>query len=87
MYDFIRDLLYVFPNSFYYKRKKFTIKQITEAAKKRGYTDLLIINEDKKMFNALTHVHLPEGPTAYYKLSNVVLCKDIEGEQHNRSTH
>jgi hypothetical protein len=85
MYDFIRDLLYVFPNSFYYKRAKFTIKQITEAAKKRGYTDLIIINEDRKMFNALTHVHLPEGPTAYYKLSNVVLCKDIEGECDKRA--
>jgi ribosome production factor 1 len=81
MYDLIRDLLYVFPNSFYYKRQKFTIKQIVEAAKKRDYTDLLIINEDKKKFNALTHVHLPEGPTAYYKLSNVVMCKDIEGQQ------
>lgn len=79
MYEFIRDLLYVFPNSFYYKRQKFTIKQITEAAKKRGYTDLIIINEDKKEFNALTHVHLPEGPTAYYKLSNVTMCRDIEG--------
>jgi hypothetical protein len=81
MYEFIRDLLFVFPNSFYYKRMKFSIKQITEAAKKRGYTDLLIINEDKKTFNGLTHVHLPEGPTSYYKLSNVVLCKDIEGQQ------
>lgn len=79
MYEFIRDLLYVFPNSFYYKRLNFTIQQICDAAKKRGYTDLLIINEDRKKFNALTHVHLPNGPTAYYKLSNVVLCKDIEG--------
>lgn len=79
MYDFIRDLLYVLPNSFYYKRASFSIAQICEAAKKRGYTDLLIINEDKKKFNALTHIHLPNGPTAYYKLSNVVLCRDIEG--------
>lgn len=80
MYEFIRDLLYVFPNSFYYKRQKFTIKQIVEAAKRRDYTDLLIINEDRKQFNAITHVHLPDGPTAYYKLSNVTLCRDIEGQ-------
>lgn len=84
MYEFIRDLLYVFPNSFYYKRMNFTIAQICTAAKKRGYTDLLVINEDRKQFNGITHVHLPEGPTAYYKLSNVVMCKDIEG--HGRTT-
>jgi len=84
MYEFIRDLLYVFPNSFYYKRMNYTVAQISEAAKKRGYTDLLIVNEDRKQFNALTHVHLPDGPTAYYKLSNVTLCKDIEG--HGRTT-
>jgi ribosome production factor 1 len=84
MYEFIRDLLYVFPNSFYYKRMNYTVAQISEAAKKRGYTDLLIINQDRKTFNALTHVHLPEGPTAYYKLSNVTLCRDIEG--HGRTT-
>jgi len=84
MYEFISDLLHVFPNSFYYARKNFTIQQILTAARKRDYTDLLIFNEDKKTINALTHVHLPEGPTAYYKLTNLVLSKDIPG--HGRPT-
>lgn len=51
MYEFINDLIHVFPNSYYYERKKFEIKQIVKAAIDRGYTDLLIINEDKKKFS------------------------------------
>lgn len=77
MYDFIRDLLHVFPNSFYYERKRFTIKEIVETTKAAGYTDVIIINEDKKKFNGLTLIHLPEGPTAHFKLSSVIASKDI----------
>lgn len=35
----------------------------------KGFTDILIVNEDSKSLNALTHIHLPYGPTAYYKLT------------------
>jgi ribosome production factor 1 len=79
MYDFIRDLLRVFPNSFYYSRRNYEIKKIVEYGNERGFTDLLFLNEDKKIFNAMTHVHLPEGPTAHYKLTNVKLSSEIEG--------
>ncbi len=27
--------------------------------------------------DGLTHIHLPDGPTAYYKLSSVRLCRDL----------
>jgi len=39
----------------------------------------MVINEDRKKLNAITLVHLPRGPTAYFKLTNVVMPKDIEG--------
>jgi len=79
MYEFIKELLMVFPNSFYYSRKNYELKKIVEYSSERGFTDLIVLNEDKKQLNALTHVHLPEGPTAYYKLSSVVLGRDIPG--------
>jgi len=80
MYDFVRELLYVFPNSFYYQRKKFPLKTIIEEAKQKGgFTDIIVINEDRKKLNAMTLIHLPRGPTAYFKLSNVVLPRDIPG--------
>ena len=54
-----------------------------------GYTNLAVFNEDR-MFskgarvNGLLLVHLPEGPSAHFRLSNLVLTKDIKG--HGRPT-
>jgi len=85
MYTFIRELLFVFPNSFYYERKKFPLKQIIEEAKLKGFTDLIVLNEDRKKINALTLIHLPRGPTAYFKITNLMLTEDIPN--HGAPTH
>jgi ribosome production factor 1 len=112
MYEFIQDLLLVFPNSFYYARKKYDVSNARECnlwlisleqlqkivgyASEKGFTDILVINEDRKklsmqrrsvltacsvllcvLVDGLTHIHLPDGPTAYYKLSNVQLASEI----------
>lgn len=79
MYEFMRELLKVFPNSYYYERKKYKIKQIVDYAKEKEFTDLIFINEDKKIMNAMTFVHLPDGPTAHFKLTNVKLRSELEG--------
>ncbi|GAB5373222.1 hypothetical protein AAMO2058_001731800 [Amorphochlora amoebiformis] len=77
MYEFIVEVLRVIPGSVYYKRKNFEIKKIVTEITEKGFTDLIIVNEDSKNLNALTHIHLPYGPTAYYKLTSVKLSKDI----------
>lgn len=79
MYEFINDLLQVFPKSYYFPRLKYELKKVIEYSKERGFTDILVINEDRKIINALTHVHLPDGPTAHYKLSSLKLCSEIPG--------
>jgi ribosome production factor 1 len=79
MYDFVRDLLKVFPDSQYYARRSFELRQIVKFASERGFTDVVVINEDRKSFNGWTHFHLPNGPTAHFKLSSVVLSRDIPG--------
>lgn len=33
----------------------------------------MIVNSD-----ALLHIHLPNGPTAYYRLSSIRYCKEIK---------
>ena len=43
----------------------------------KGFTDVMIVNEDKKELTSLTHMHLPAGPTAAYRLSSVRLCSEI----------
>ncbi|CAB11051.1 Brix domain-containing protein C4F8.04 [Schizosaccharomyces pombe] len=84
-YDFASELLDCFPNAEFRKRTgDIEVHEIAEAAAKRGYTDLLVLNEDRKKTNALTLVHLPNGPSFYFTLSNLQTAKEISN--HGRST-
>ncbi|RUS21632.1 anticodon-binding protein [Endogone sp. FLAS-F59071] len=84
-YDFAAELLSIFPNAEFVKRTaQFEIKQIVQFCKNREFTDIVIVNEDKKQPNAITMIHLPDGPTAYFKLSSITLSKDIQG--HGRTS-
>eukprot|EP00894_Picocystis_sp_ML_P000851 jgi/Pico_ML_1/51368/g2418.t2 len=84
MFKFLADLLHVFPDATYYKRNNYEIKKMCEYASKRGFTDLVVINEDRKNINGMLVVHLPEGPTAYFRLSSLKLSKEIKG--HGKPT-
>ncbi|KAL6050011.1 Ribosome production factor 1 [Balamuthia mandrillaris] len=80
IYKFIKeDLMTVLPEAHFYKRGTYEIKQIVEFAKRRDFTDLIVINENSKKMNALLLVHLPEGPTAMFKLTSVVPRRKISG--------
>ncbi|KAJ3276629.1 hypothetical protein HDV01_004162 [Terramyces sp. JEL0728] len=87
VYEFVDEFVGIFPNAEFVKRSsQFEIKKIIEIANSRNYTgtkwltlDLIIVNHDKKMPNAVTIIHLPEGPTAHFKLSGIKLNNDIRG--------
>ena len=54
-----------------------------------GYTNLAVFNENRTFskgarVNGLLLVHLPTGPSAMFRLSNLVMSKDIKG--HGRPT-
>ena len=83
-YDFVKALLPVIPQSVYYERNNFSIAEFCATAASRNATDVIIIKEDRKKLSTLTHVHLPNGPTAVYKISSVVPSKSIRG--HGRLT-
>ncbi|GAO51385.1 hypothetical protein G7K_5487-t1 [Saitoella complicata NRRL Y-17804] len=84
-YDFAGELIDVFPNAEYVKRgNKFELDQICKFASNRGYTDLLLVNEDQKKPNAVTLVHLPAGPTMHFTVSSIVLTRKIHN--HGRAT-
>jgi len=74
---FMDDLADSFQNSQYFNRKKTTLKQLMKICHDREITDLIIVNEDRKQPNHWMHVHLPNGPTAYYRLTNCVLAENI----------
>lgn len=78
MFKFLAEMLEVLPCATYYKRKGYPIKKIAEYASNRDFTDVMVFNEDRKNINGLLLVHLPDGPTAHFRLSNLVLGKDIK---------
>ena len=65
------------PAAHFYKRAGFPLKKIVEYAAKREYSDVLVVNEDRKSVNGLLVVHLPAGPSVHFKLSKLVLGADI----------
>ncbi|KAI8586389.1 Ribosome production factor 1 [Geranomyces variabilis] len=80
VYEFAEEFVSIFPDAELVKRgSQFEIKRIVELAIKRNYTDIVVINEDKKQPNAVTMIHLPHGPTAHFKLSSIRLSKQIRG--------
>jgi len=68
----VKDLSMMIPNAECKFRNKSTVKKVIKAAKAKGYTDIVFVNEDRREPNALLFVHLPEGPTAYFRLTNYI---------------
>lgn len=71
---FALQLCKVIPNCMRMGRKGTSIKSVIKDAKRKGFTDIIVINEDRFEPNGLLLIHLPEGPTAYFRLSNVKTC-------------
>lgn len=79
-YEFAAMMCEILPNSTFVKRqRKYTIKDMAEYCANRDFTDLVVINEDKKVVNGITFVHLPEGPTFYFSITSLVERKRITG--------
>ncbi|KAJ5584050.1 uncharacterized protein N7459_003850 [Penicillium hispanicum] len=80
----------LFPNSVYIRRTahrhshKFSIREISKFASNRNFTTLLVLQEDQKKPSGLTMVHLPQGPTFHFTISNWVEGKRLPG--HGRAT-
>ncbi|XP_056671395.1 ribosome production factor 1 isoform X2 [Monodelphis domestica] len=79
---FCEQLSTVIPNSHVYYRRGLALKRIIPQCISRDFTDLIVINEDRKIPNGLVLSHLPHGPTAHFRMSSVRLRKEIkEGER------
>ncbi|CAM8935531.1 unnamed protein product [Rhodiola kirilowii] len=51
---------------------------IVEYAKKKDFTSLIVVHTNRREPDALIVMGLPDGPTAHFKLSKLVLRKDIK---------
>ncbi|KAI0313270.1 Brix-domain-containing protein [Amylostereum chailletii] len=86
-YELCDELVGIFPGAEFIRRPKgrgFEMGRIAGWAAGRGYSNLIVVNEDTKKPNAITMVHLPNGPTAYFKLTSIQLTKNLLG--HARAT-
>ncbi|VDB84957.1 unnamed protein product [Peniophora sp. CBMAI 1063] len=86
-YEFCEELVGIFPGAEFHRRPKgrgFEMGKIAGWAAGRGFSNLIVVNEDTKKLNAMTVVHLPNGPTAYFKLTSIELTKKLLG--HARAT-
>lgn len=83
-HDFINELKRLIPNSEYYERRNYELKEICEYGKNRGFTAVIVVNENSRRLNGLWITALPDGPTAHFKLTSTKLPKEIDG--HGRTT-
>ena len=82
--QFVDALEQIIPNSEVRYRKGIDIKKIIPQAVERGFTSLVVVNENHKEPNGLLLIHLPDGPTAHFKLSSIKLSKHIKN--HGRAS-
>ncbi|THG04070.1 hypothetical protein TEA_022025 [Camellia sinensis var. sinensis] len=75
---FISELLSVIPNAHYYKRGTYDLKKIVEYARKNDFTSIIVVHTNRREPDALLVIGLPDGPTAHFKLSKLVLRKDLK---------
>lgn len=72
-----RELKTILPKSEFRFRNRSAIKKIIKGCVERNYTDLIVINENRREPNGMLLVHLPDGPTAKFRLSSVKLTDQI----------
>lgn len=77
MFDFLKEVKTIFPNCHYYPRQRFTLSEIAQYSSNRGYTDIMVWRESRKKVDEMILMHLPKGPTAVFKVSNVKLHEEI----------
>ncbi|GAM25595.1 hypothetical protein SAMD00019534_087700 [Acytostelium subglobosum LB1] len=69
----------ILPQAEYCSRRHFELKDIVKFATNREYTDIMVVNEDRGKINSLMICHLPNGPTALFKVSSITMPDKIPG--------
>jgi ribosome production factor 1 len=91
IFHFIADLMRLFPQLYFYPRKSFSVKEICEFGGQRDFTHIMVLSEKSKVCNGMIISHIRKtgaaaggdhqykcaGPTAFFKVSNVITSNDI----------
>ncbi len=74
----MKELSRIIPNSEPMWRRNASLKKTVRQAVAKEFTDLVVVNEDNRVPNGMLISHLPDGPTAHFRLSNVKITKEIK---------
>ena len=69
------------PNSTRINRGNYVMKELADACRTNGITDLIVLHEHRGVPDALMLSHFPHGPTVLFTLSGVVLRHSLAGVQ------
>jgi ribosome production factor 1 len=86
-WKFCYELQKCIPNSEMFSRKDVPMKKLVKQAVAKEFTDIVVVHEDKRVPNALVLCHLPDGPTAYYKINSYKFTKDIKHAGESTEHH
>ncbi|KAL6468677.1 hypothetical protein MHYP_G00222010 [Metynnis hypsauchen] len=84
---FCEQLATVIPNAHVYYRRGLALKRVIPQCISRDFTYLMVINEDRKVPNGMILCHLPDGPTAHFKVSSVRLRKEMKRRGKDPTEH
>lgn len=81
------ELSRIFVNALVKIRNKSSVKKMVQSAIREEFTDIVVINENRRKPNGLLVIHLPNGPTAHFKLSNVKITEHIRRDHKEITKH
>ncbi|EPY36748.1 ribosome production factor 1 [Angomonas deanei] len=74
----IKELLWLIPNSIYRPRKKYTLTEITQYCSNRKLHRPVVVTDRLKEPHNMIISHLPQGPTAAFRVSNFLAHSQLE---------
>lgn len=66
------------PNAHVFSRKNVPMKRVVKQAIEHQFTDMIVVHEDHKIPNGIAIGHLPQGPTAYFKINSLEYTKQLK---------
>ena len=74
LYNFMKELMIMFPNSYYYPRQKYRLQDVYQYAKNLNYSHVLILRDAGRWELMVRTI---DGGLAVFKLTSIMLGKDI----------
>ncbi|XP_017486959.1 PREDICTED: U3 small nucleolar ribonucleoprotein protein IMP4 [Rhagoletis zephyria] len=74
---FVKELRLIFPNAQRMNRGKQDLKQLMRVCCCNDVTDVIVVHENRGIPDNVVISHLPNGPTAFFNISDVVMRHDV----------